>query len=125
LLPFATPSGTEMFASTSSGFGHENFLSTSKKTVRIGVIGTGKRGLGLINTIIESVPQLQVVACCDLIPENLQAAMATAGTKAKGYTDYEKLLADQHVDAVIVSTPLYLHYPMSMAALELNKHVYV
>ncbi|WP_118195581.1 Gfo/Idh/MocA family protein [Albibacterium indicum] len=114
-----------MLASTSSVFAQENFLSTSKKAVRIGVIGTGKRGLGLINTIAESVPQLQVVACCDLIPENLQAALQKAGKKAKGYTDYEKLLADRNVDAVIVSTPLYLHYPMAVAALERNKHVYV
>src|SRR5690606_41386730 len=57
--------------------------------------------------------------------ENPEAAMATAVTKANGYRGYEKLLADQHVDAVIVSTPVYLHYPMAMAALERNKHVYV
>lgn len=92
--------------------------------VQIGVIGTGKRGLGLIN-MIEQVPNLKVVACCDIIPDNLRAAMAKAGTKAKSYTDYEKLLADKSIDAVIIATPLYLHYPMAVSALAAKKHVYV
>lgn len=95
-----------------------------KNEVQVGVIGTGKRGLGLIN-MIEQVPGLKVVACCDIIPENLSAAMQKAGTKAKSYTDYEKLLADKNVEAVIIATPLYLHYPMSIAALSAKKHVYV
>lgn len=97
---------------------------SSNKTVRIGIVGTGKRGLGLIN-MIEKVQGLEVVACCDLIPDNLSAAVAKAGSKAKGYKDYEKMLADKNVDAVIVAAPLYLHYPMSVAALEMKKHVYV
>lgn len=94
------------------------------ETVQIGVIGTGKRGLGLINTM-GKVPGLKIVACCDIIPENLSAAMAKAEPNAKAYTDYEKLLADRNVDAVVIATPLYLHYPMAVAALSVDKHVYV
>lgn len=101
------------------------FPKTNNKTVRIGIVGTGKRGLGLVNIITDNIPNMEVVACCDLIPENLNAALKKAGSKAKGYTDYQKLLANNSVDAVIVSTPLYLHYPMAVAALERNKHVYV
>ena len=93
-------------------------------TVQIGIIGTGKRGLGLINTM-RNVPGLEVVACCDIIPENLQAAVEKVGSKAKTYTEYEKLLEDENVDAVIIATPLYLHYPMAAAALSAKKHVYV
>src|SRR5690606_12048173 len=89
---------------------------SSNKTVRIGIVGTGKRGLGLINTMA-TITGLEVVACCDILPDNLNAALAKAGPKAKGYTDYEKMLTDKNIDAVIVSTPLYLHYPMSIAAL--------
>jgi predicted dehydrogenase len=100
-------------------------IPTNGKRVRIGIIGTGKRGQGLINTIIETTPGLEVVACCDLIPANLSAAMAKAGPKAIAYTDYEKLLNNKNIDAVIIATPLYLHYPMSVAALEMKKHVYV
>src|SRR5690606_251887 len=92
------------------------------ETVQIGVIGTGKRGLGLINTM-GKVPGLKIVACCDLIPENLSVAMAKVEPKTKAYTEYEKLLADRNVDAVVIATPLYLHYPMAVAALSVDKHV--
>lgn len=98
--------------------------SFSENIVQVGVIGTGKRGLGLINTI-GKVSGLKVVACCDIIPDNLSAAMAKADPKAKAYTDYEQLLADKNLDAVIIATPLYLHYAMAVAALSANKHVYV
>ncbi len=97
---------------------------SASNTIQVGVIGTGKRGLGLIN-MIEQVPGLKVVACCDIIPENLNAAMTKVGAKAKSYTDYEKLLADKNVDAVIIATPLYLHHPMAVDALSAKKHVYV
>lgn len=92
--------------------------------VQIGVVGTGKRGLGLIN-IMEKIPGLKVVACCDIIPQNLSAAMEKADANAKAYTEYEQLLADKNVDAVVIATPLYLHHPMAVAALSANKHVYV
>lgn len=92
--------------------------------IQVGVIGTGKRGLGLINTL-EKVPGLKVVACCDIIRENLDAAMSKVAPNAKAYTNYEELLVDKNVDAVIIATPLYLHYPMAIAALSAGKHVYV
>lgn len=97
---------------------------STENIVQVGVIGTGKRGLGLINTI-NKVSGLKVVACCDIIPDNLNAAMAKADPKAKAYIDYEQLLADKNVDAVVIATPLYLHYAMAVAALSVNKHVYV
>ena len=42
--------------------------------IQVGVIGTGKRGLGLINTM-RKVPGLKVVACCDIIYGDLNAKM--------------------------------------------------
>lgn len=101
-----------------------NKLVAANSVIQIGVIGTGKRGLGLIN-MIANVPNLKVVACCDIIPENLDSAMLKADKKAKAYENYEKLLADKNVDAVIIATPLYLHYEMAIATLAAKKHVYV
>ena len=97
---------------------------SANDTVGIGVIGTGKRGMGLINAI-GNISGLKVVACCDILPENLQAAIAKSDKNAKAYAAYEKLLADKNVDAVIIATPLYLHYPMAVAALVAKKHIYV
>jgi predicted dehydrogenase len=92
--------------------------------VRVGLIGTGSRGSGLA-TLIKDIPELALVACCDIIPENLQKGMSLAEKGAKAYSDYRKLLEDKSLDAVIIATPLYLHYPMAVEALKAGKHIYL
>ncbi len=94
-----------------------------KDPVRIGVIGTGGRGNWLIK-IINDLPELEVIACCDIIPFRLKEGMDLAGTKANSYTDYRQLLEDKRVEAVIISTPLSEHYQMATDAIDAGKHVY-
>jgi predicted dehydrogenase len=92
--------------------------------IRLGIIGTGSRGAGLC-TLIKEMPEIALVACCDIIPENLQKGLSLAEKGAKGYSDYRKLLEDKSLDAVVIATPLYLHYPMAVAALQAGKHIYL
>lgn len=92
--------------------------------IRLGIIGTGSRGAGLA-TLIREMPDYELVACCDIIPENLQKGLSLAAKNAKGYTDYRKLLDDKSIDAVVIATPLFLHYPMAVAALQAGKHIYL
>lgn len=92
--------------------------------IRLGLIGTGSRGSGLA-TLIREMPDYELVACCDIIPENLQKGLSLAAKNAKGYADYRKLLDDKSIDAVVIATPLYLHYPMAVAALHAGKHIYL
>src|SRR5688572_32608624 len=79
--------------------------------IRVGIIGTGSRGTGLAN-LIKSISRMEVVACCDIIPEHLKNGLKEAATGAKAYTDYRKLLEDKGVHAVIIATPLFLHHPI-------------
>lgn len=97
--------------------------SFNNDDIRIGIIGTGSRGTGLAN-LIKNIPGMQVGACCDIIPEHLQNGLKEA-TGAKAFTDYRKLLEDKSIQAVIIATPLYLHYPMSLDALEAGKHIFL
>ena len=92
--------------------------------IRVGMIGTGSRGTGLA-TLIKEIPGIELVACCDVIPEHLKNGMDVAAPGAKAYTDYRKLLDDKKIDAVIIATPLYLHYPMAVDALDAGKHIYL
>jgi predicted dehydrogenase len=55
---------------------------------------------------------------CEALPE----AAARLGA-AEAYTDYEEMLAHSELDAVIVGTPMPLHVPQSIAALEHGLHV--
>jgi predicted dehydrogenase len=91
--------------------------------IRIGVIGTGSRGSGLIR-VMQEIPQLSVLACCDILPFRLENGLAHADSNAKGYSDYRALLDAKDIDAVLIATPLYLHAQMAIEALEAGKHVY-
>jgi len=95
----------------------------TKKTVNIGIIGTGSRGGGLM-PIINEIDGLEVTACCDVIPFRLQNAMKKVSDKAKAYTDYRALLNDKNVDAVLIAAPFSEHSQMALDALDAQKHVY-
>ncbi|MEX0289693.1 MAG: Gfo/Idh/MocA family protein [Flavobacteriaceae bacterium] len=96
---------------------------SANTTINIGIIGTGDRGGGLIPRINE-INGLKVVACCDLIPFRLDAAIAKTDGKAKRFIDYRKLLEDKDIDAVLIATPFNTHAQIAMDALEADKHVY-
>lgn len=97
--------------------------SFGQDSVNIGVIGTGGRGNWLIKQM-QGASTIKVTACCDIIPSRLETGISMSEGKAKAYKDYKKLLEDKSLDAVVVSTPLHLHYEMVMAALDAGKHVF-
>ena len=99
-------------------------VKSPNDTINIGLIGTGDRGGGLI-PFINEIENLRVVACSDLIPFRLEAAMAKVQGKARAYPDYRKLLDDPQVDAVLVATPFGTHSKIAVDALQAGKHVYV
>lgn len=99
-------------------------LQSPNDTINIGVIGTGDRGGGLI-PIIETIPNLRVVACSDLIPFRLESAIQRVKGKARAHSDHSSLLEDRDVDAVLIATPLSSHSQIAIEALDAGKHVYV
>lgn len=89
---------------------------------RIGIIGTGSRGQFHIQHLLQ-MPHVEVTALCDDYTPHLEDA-AQYYPSAKLYSDYRKLLEDKNVDGVIIATPLYLHAPMTLDALEAGKRVF-
>jgi len=98
--------------------------SSGSNKIKIGLIGSGSRGCGLA-TLIKEMQGVELVACCDIIPANLQEGMSLSVKRAKAYTDYRKLLENKNIDAVIIATPLFLHCSMAMDAIDAGKHVYL
>jgi predicted dehydrogenase len=70
-----------------------------------------------------------IVAVCDTYTGNLAKAkdrvQTMGGNTPKTYENYLDLLADPSIDAVFISTPEHLHYPMFMAAIKAGKNIYV
>ncbi len=90
--------------------------------LRIGVIGTGSRGRGLMHTL-RGVEGCEVTACCDILPFQLDKALELA-PNAKGYKEYLQLLDDKNVDAVIIATPFGTHDEVALDCLAADKHIY-
>ena len=93
-------------------------------TIRIGIIGCGSRGVGL-GTLFKQLPGVKLTAFCDILPNRVTDGLAQVEKTAKGYNDHRKLLDSKDVDAVVIATPLFLHYPMAVDALKAGKHVYL
>lgn len=100
------------------------FAQSKSDTLRIGIIGTGDRGGGLI-PFINQIDHFEVAACCDILPFRLEKALKSVeGAQAQGYKDYRKMLESNDLDAILVATPLNSHSKIAIDALDAGKHVY-
>ena len=89
-------------------------------------IGTG--GKGRVDTIsLVAHERVQAVGFCDVDSNRGQAkSWLSEHSSAKFFQDYREMLATlgDKVDIVSISTPDHTHYPATMAAMKLGKHVY-
>jgi predicted dehydrogenase len=90
---------------------------------QFGMIGTGSRGTYLLKHL-KDVDNGRCVALCDINQDALDGAAKEIGNNPKKYKDYRELLADKNVEAVFVTTPLFVHYPITKDALQAGKHVF-
>jgi len=89
----------------------------SSGVVRVGI--AGKRGLSF-TAGLRSNPEVKIVAYCELDPER-RAADAQKHEIPEQYEQYEQML--DSVDAVVIGTPMQLHVPQAVLALNAGKHV--
>ena len=89
-----------------------------EKMIKVGIIGMGKMGV-LHSAILNSISNCKVVAFCDN-SSLVKHVFSQLNYKAVFYKDYLKLIQDKNVDAVLITTPVFLHYPMVKACI-LNK----
>jgi len=92
--------------------------------LNLGVIGLGKRALGMMHIVRGGGEHLfNITAVCDLYQNKVDNACEQFGLPASaGYTDYHQLLQNPAVDAVLVETGAQDLSPISCAALYAGKH---
>lgn len=94
-------------------------------SLRFGFIGTGSRCQEHLNNVL-AIPGNKVVAICDTQQGPLESTLkhiAKFNVQApKVYTgserEYEKMLANEEFDCVIIASPWEWHVPMSVAAMK-------
>lgn len=91
--------------------------------IKVGIIGCGGIAFGKHLPSLKKLPQVEMVAFCDLELERAEKAKKEYGTEdAQIFTDYKELLA-LDLDVVHVLTPNNTHATISIAAMVSDKHV--
>lgn len=91
--------------------------------VQVGMVGYGYWGNNLLRNFINT-PNCTLKTVCDLRNERLQIAKK-AFPSIEITTSFEELIHNPKIDAVVVATPVFLHYKFAKMALEAGKHVLV
>ncbi len=102
-----------------------------KQTIRMGVIGVGSRGRGVMWQFLNQ-PNVEIAAIADPQKSNQQEALKLIERKKApkpdlydGEEDYKnKLLARDDIDAVLLAVPCYLHTLMYLDCFAAGKHFY-
>jgi predicted dehydrogenase len=88
---------------------------------KVGLAGLGYWGPNLARNFDELA---ELAWLCDLSEKNRDRAAARF-PDARMTGDFDELLADESVEAVIVATPVVTHFELAKRALEAGKHVLV
>lgn len=91
--------------------------------IGMALVGCGYWGPNLARNVSER-PEMDLRAICDRDPEQLQG-VARRHPEARAVSEFDAVLCDPSVEAVIVATPPQTHYPLVKRALEAGKHVLV
>ena len=91
--------------------------------VRIGIVGIGNMGSAhAVSVYAGRIEGLTLAAVCDIDEAKCRwAAQHLPGVPC--YTDYEDMLAEAKLDAVLIAAPHYAHPPMAEAAFARGLHV--
>src|ERR1700734_2059018 len=90
--------------------------------IRIGIVGAGHFTRTRHLPAFRALPGVQVVGVCNLRRES-SSRVAREFDIPKVFGNWEELIEDDAIDAVVIGTWPYLHCPITLAALDAGKHV--
>lgn len=95
--------------------------------LKVGLVGCGsvsQRGILPHLAQEDARGRVELVAVCDVVRERASEIMRRFGAK-EYYTDLGEMLKRADIELVLIATPIPFHFENAMAALLMNKHVYV
>jgi predicted dehydrogenase len=92
--------------------------------LNMGLIGCGGRGR-YVARLIREAPNVAYTAVADVYKANGETAREWAGSDAKFFQDFRKMLELKDIDAVHIATPDHWHAIASVLACQAGKDVYV
>ena len=92
------------------------------RQLRIGVLGCGPIAQAAHFEACTKARNATLYAICD-VADDLRQRMAATHAPDKQFSDYNAMLADPDVEAVIIATSDAFHVPAALQALQAGKHV--
>ncbi len=123
-----TSAGAGLYIAT-AGYGNSMSDYAFQHPVRIGFVGMGSRGMGMLKVAL-GLEGVEIPAVCDIVEEKVaraQRLVEKAGLpKPEGYCcgpeDYRRLVERKDLDAVYTATPWRLHTPIMVATMKSGKY---
>jgi predicted dehydrogenase len=97
---------------------------TENRTLRVGVLGAGPIAQFAHLEACRKAHNAELYAICDLAPD-LLAQVAAEHSPRVTYLEYDEMLADPQIEAVLIATADKFHVPAASRALDAGKHVLV
>jgi len=91
--------------------------------LNVAVVGCGYWGPNLVRNF-NSLNGCCVRAVCDIDKKRLKH-MQSLYPKVQTVSDYDQLVEDSEIDAVVIATPVRYHYDMARKSLLANKHTFI
>ncbi len=99
-------------------------IAGANDRITVGAIGTGGMGRADLRDFIR-MGDVDVAAVCDVWDFNRTRAAEMSPGSPRSFSDFRRVLDLDEIDAVIVATPDHWHAPITIAACDAGKDVYV
>jgi predicted dehydrogenase len=91
--------------------------------INVALIGYGYWGVNLLRNLM-SLPSCDVSLVCEANPDRINL-LNQSYPFVQTTSDFNDVLNNSTIDAVVIATPAFTHYELAKKALEHNKHVLV
>jgi predicted dehydrogenase len=99
-------------------------VTSESPAINVGVLGAGQIAQAAHFIACRKARSVNLYAICDAA-EDLLDRMTAVHQPQAAYTDYDEMLADANIDAVIVAVADQFHVPLAIRALNAGKHLLV
>jgi predicted dehydrogenase len=89
--------------------------------IRVAVVGLGKMGISHL-ALLRAHPKVELAAVCDSSKYILSTLHRYTGVAT--HSDFDKMIREVQLDAVVIATPTRTHARLVRSALERNVHVF-
>lgn len=119
-----------MTASTSStapnGAPTQGFWAPNAAPLRIGIIGSGNRGINCFGKLISARDDASIVALCDPNSARMEGAQTILGHSLHTYAEPAAMLGAEKLDGVVITSPDHLHAELVLQAIACGaRHILV